>query len=106
MVKHIVIWKLKEVAHGNDRQTNANLIKEKLLALRERIPGIVSLELGYDLSRTKSSGDIVLYSEFVDMPALAAYQVHPEHEELKLFIGEATEERHLVDYEVLLSEGW
>jgi hypothetical protein len=100
MVKHIVVWKLKDEAHGNDRQTNANLIKEKLLALRGRIPGIVALEVGFDVSRSSISGDVVLYSEFIDMKALAEYQVHPEHEALKPFIAGATTERRVVDYQV------
>ncbi|MEI7695272.1 MAG: Dabb family protein [Chlorobium sp.] len=100
MVKHIVIWKLKDEAHGNERQTNANLVKEKLLALRGRIPGMRSLEVGFDLSRTSSSGDIVLYSEFIDRDALEAYQAHPAHEALKPFIGGVTAERRIVDYEM------
>ena len=100
MVKHIVVWKLRDEAHGNDCQTNANLIKEKLLALRGKIPGIVALEVGFDKSRSAVSGDVVLYSEFTDMNALAEYQVHPAHEALKPFIAEATTERRLVDYEV------
>jgi len=95
-----VVWKLKDEAHGNDRQTNANLIKEKLLELRGRIPGIVALEVGLDVSRSSTSSDVVLYSEFRDMKALLDYQVHPSHEALKPFIAEATTERRLVDYEV------
>lgn len=100
MIKHIVLWRLKEAAHGNDRQTNATLIKEKLTALRGRVPGMMALEVGFDFSRTDSSCDVVLYSEFVDRQALEAYQVHPEHEALKPFIGTATAERRIADYEV------
>jgi len=29
MVKHLVFWKLKEEAAGNDKATNAKLVKEK-----------------------------------------------------------------------------
>ncbi len=100
MIKHIVMWRLKEAAHGNDRQTNATLIKEKLTALRGRIPGMTALEVGFDFSRTDSSCDVVLYSEFVDRQALEAYQVNAEHEALKPFIGTATIERRIADYEV------
>lgn len=100
MIKHIVMWRLNEISHGNDRETNANLIKEKLTALRGRIPGMTVLEVGVDFSRTGSSSDLVLYSEFVDRQALEAYQTNPEHEALKPFIGLATTERRIVDYEV------
>ena len=100
MIKHIVMWRLKEVAHGNDLQTNATLIKEKLTALRGKIPGMSALEVGLDFSRTESSCDVVLYSEFIDRQALEAYQVHPEHAALKPFIGMASSERRIADYDV------
>jgi hypothetical protein len=100
MVKHIVMWKLKDSAHGNDRQTNALLIREKLEALRGRIPGMTAIEVGLDFSVTDSSCHVVLYSEFIDREALDAYQAHPEHQALKPFIGEASFERRLADYEL------
>ncbi len=100
MIKHIVMWRLKDVAHGNDKQTNASLIKEKLLGLKGRIPGMTAIEVGLDFSRTDSSADVVLYSEFIDRKALAEYQVNPEHEIIKPFTGEASEERRIIDYEV------
>ncbi len=100
MVKHIVLWRLKDNAHGNDRQTNAYLIKEMLEALRGRIPGMTAIEVGIDFSTTDSSADLMLYSEFVDREALQSYQAHPEHQALIPFIGEATRERRLVDYAV------
>ena len=100
MVKHIVLWRLKDNAHGNDRQTNAYLIKEMLEALRGRIPGMTAIEVGIDFSTTDSSADLMLYSEFVDREALQSYQAHPEHQALIPFIGEASKDRRVVDYEV------
>ncbi|NTU68639.1 MAG: Dabb family protein [Chlorobiaceae bacterium] len=99
MVKHIVMWRLLDAAHGNPAVVNARLIKEKLEGLRDRIPGLVSIEVGIDFSRTDSSADVVLYSEFADRKALETYQSHPEHEAMKPFIGGASSERRLVDYE-------
>jgi len=99
MIKHIVMWRLKEFEHGNDRQTNAHLIREKLTALRGKIPGMIALEVGIDFSRTDSSCDVLLYSEFLDRQALDAYQANPEHEALKPFIGLASTERRIADYE-------
>jgi hypothetical protein len=99
MVKHIVMWRLSEQAHGNSAEVNARIIREKLEALSGKIPGLVKIEVGLDFSRTDSSADLVLYSEFTDRAALEGYQRHPEHEALKPFIGGATCERRLVDYE-------
>jgi hypothetical protein len=91
MIKHIVVWRLKASAHGNDRATNARLIKEKLESLRGRIPGMIAIE---------NSADIVLYSEFASRAALDAYQSHPEHQAIMPFILEARDERRMVDYEI------
>ncbi len=99
MIKHIVMWRLRETAHGNDSGLNARLIKEKLEALAGRIDGMTAIEVGIDFSRSDISADVILYSEFVDKAALEGYQRHPEHEALKPFIVAATSERKLVDYE-------
>ncbi len=100
MVKHIVVWKLKDSAHGNSKEQNALLIKEKLEALNGRINGLLKLEVGIDLSKTESSANIVLYSEFASKEDLDFYQAHPDHRALIPFITEARSERILVDYEV------
>ena len=100
MIKHIVMWRLKESAHENDKATNARIIKEKLEALNGKIPGLLKLEVGIDFSATESSGDVVLYSEFASRATLDAYQLHPEHKAVMPFIMEARTERRLVDYEV------
>jgi quinol monooxygenase YgiN len=99
MVKHIVLWRLKETAHGNDKATNARLIKERLEALRGQIPGMIRIEVGLDFSRSEQSGDVVLYSEFGSRAALDSYQEHPAHKAVMPFILEARAERRLVDYE-------
>lgn len=99
MVKHIVMWRLKQEAHGNSAEHNARFIKEKLEALSGEIPGLLSIEVGLDFSRTDSSADVVLLSEFTDKAALEAYQCHPEHQALIPFIGGASSERRVVDYD-------
>ena len=100
MVKHVVMWRLKDSANGNDKATNARLIKQGLEGLRDKIPGVLKLEVGIDCSATESSGDVVLYSEFASRRALDEYQEHPEHKALMPFILEARSERRVVDYEV------
>ena len=99
MIKHIVMWRLKESAHGNTAEVNACLIKEKLEALRGTISGMIAIEVGIDFSCTAASADVVLYTEFLDRRSLEGYQSHPGHEAVKPFIGEAAAERRLVDYE-------
>ena len=100
MIKHIVMWKLKTEAEGNDKETNGKLMKQKLEAIANLVPGMLKLEVGFDLGLDASGYDVILYSEFENEAALAAYQQHPEHKAVFPFIGAVREERVAVDYEV------
>ena len=100
MIKHLVFWRLKDNAHGNDRATNARLIKQKLEGLRGRIPGLLAIEVGIDFVAGETSSHVALYSEFASKEALAIYQAHPEHKAIVPFVVEAAAERRMVDYEV------
>lgn len=100
MIKHIVMWKFKDQAHGNDLVTNARLTKEKLEGLRGQIPGLLAIEVGLDFSRQAASADVVLYSEFTDEQALQGYAAHPLHQAIVPFVVEAASERRVVDYRV------
>ena len=100
MVKHIVLWRLKEQAQGNDRKKNALLVKQKLESMRGKIPGLLKIEVGFDFSATPDSSDVVLYSEFESKEALEVYQSHPVHEAVKPFVKEVRTDRRVVDYEV------
>lgn len=99
MIKHIVMWRLKDEARGAGKSANAERMKEMLDALQGRIPGLLRIEAGLAINGGDAAADVVLYSEFEDREALAAYQAHPEHEAVKAFIGEVTEARWVVDYE-------
>ena len=100
MIKHIVMWKLKDHAEGNDKQTNAALVKEKLDALANLVPGMLKLEVGIDLGLDAAASDVVLYTEFEDEAALSAYQSHPQHKAVFPFIAAVRETRVAVDYAV------
>ena len=100
MIKHIVFWRLNECAYENDKKTNAQILKEKLLAMQGNVDGLLKVEVGYDFSNEKDSCDVVLYSEFENKEALRQYQIHPDHEEIKKWLGEVRYERRVVDYEI------
>ncbi|MBU3737837.1 MAG: Dabb family protein [Rhodoferax sp.] len=98
MIKHLVFWKLKESAHGNSKHANALEIQRLLTDLQGKIPGLLAIEVGLDLSQTPNSSDIALYSEFESEAALLAYQSHPLHQAIVPFVAEAAAERRVVDY--------
>ena len=95
MIKHIVFWRLNENAYGNDKQTNGLILNEKLLAMKGKVNGLLKVEVGFDFSKEKDSCDVVLYSEFKNKEALRQYQIHPDHESIKKWIGEVRFERRL-----------
>jgi len=100
MIKHIVMWKLKEHAEGADRAANARKMKELLEACAGIVPGILKLEVGLAQPGLEATYDVVLYSEFASREALDAYQEHPQHQALKPFFGAVREGRQCMDYEV------
>jgi hypothetical protein len=100
MIKHIVMWKLKDQAEGADRQANARKMKELLDGCANIVPGILKLEVALALPGLEATYDVVLYSEFSDRAALDAYQEHPQHVALKGFIGAVREARQCMDYEI------
>ena len=97
MIKHIVMWKLKEHAEGADRAANAAKMRALLDGCRDIVPGIVEFELAQP--GLEATYDVVLYSVFADKAALDAYQDHPKHVAVKPFIGAVRVERQCMDYE-------
>ena len=100
MVKHIVFWTLKGSAEGRSKEENALEVKRRLEALNGKIPGLISLEVGVDISRTEASADAALFSVFEDREALSVYRNHPEHLAIREFVGRVRNQRYVVDYEV------
>lgn len=94
MLKHIVMWKLKE----QNKDEISSQIQEKLKALPAVIPEIIDFEVGVDINGSERAFDLVLYSTFKDEADLQTYQVHPQHQEVAKFIGSVVEAGKVVDY--------
>ena len=99
MIKHIVMWKLKESAEGADRATNAAKMKEKLENCANLVPGTLKFEVAMAQPGLEATYDVVLYSEFESKEALDDYADHPSHQAIKPFIGAVRSERQCMDYE-------
>ena len=76
MVKHMIVWKLKEDLE--DKAGRALQIKEALEGLEGKIDGLVSMKILIE-SLPASSGDLMMDSTFESVAALEAYQKHPLH---------------------------
>lgn len=100
MIKHIVMWKLKEHAEGADKAANMVKMKSMLDACAALVPGMLAFETALAQPGLESTYDVVLYSEFASKAALDAYQAHPDHVALKPFIGAVREARQCMDYAI------
>ena len=100
MIKHIVVWKLKEFAEGANKNQNAKKVKELLEGMRGKIPGLRHIEVGINFTLEDGCADVVLYSELDSRDALAVYQNHPVHAAVKDFIKNVRSERQVIDYEI------
>jgi hypothetical protein len=100
MIKHIVLWKIKESVDGKTKREAAKLLKEALESLREKVKEIQFLEIGLNFNPADISSDLSLYSEFKTRQDLDNYQKHPEHLKVAELVKKLTEERRVSDYEV------
>lgn len=75
MVKHIILWKLKE-EYNNDSVKQE--MKAALEALVGVVPGLLEMKIEFANLPT-SNADVMLYSVLESKEALAVYAKHPEH---------------------------
>ena len=78
MVKHVIIWTLKEEYSEQEKADIKRGIKEGLEGLKDKVPGIVEIKV-YTEGLASSNTDLMLDTTFTDEDALKGYAVHPEH---------------------------
>lgn len=78
MVKHIILWTLKEMPEEEKNAVKKD-IKEGLEALKDKIPGVVDIKVITEGRIASSNADLMLDSTFESPEALKGYSVHPEH---------------------------
>lgn len=78
MVKHIIIWKLRDELGAEEKRAVKAGIKSGLEGLKGRIPGLLAIRV-ITGELPSSNGDVMLDSTFADVDALKGYAVHPEH---------------------------
>lgn len=98
MIKHMIIWKMKEGL--TEKRETATKIKEALEGLVGKIDGLVEMHILTECYDT-SAGDLMMDSTFTDRAALEAYQKHPLHVEISTeLVRPVVTERLSFDYQV------
>jgi hypothetical protein len=100
VIRHIVIWRLKEEAKRLGRIENFEGIQRNFATMRAIIPGLLRLELGVNQAQVADAADLLLYSEFESWEALRSYETHPLHDELRALIGPLRSERRVFEHEL------
>ena len=101
MIKHIVMWKLKEFAEGSSKFENAKKVKADLEALKSVIDEINEIEVGVNSQDAPEGNfDAVLSMTCSDFDALKRYAAHPAHQEVVQFMKKIVESRTAVDFEI------
>jgi len=99
MVKHVILWTLKEMTPEEKQQVKEG-IKEGLEGLQGQIPGLVDIRViteGLESANT----DVMLDSTFEDAARLKGYSVHPKHVAVaENKVRPYTAQRACFDYEV------
>jgi len=79
MVKHIILWKLREELTEAEKETIKAGIKEGLEGLVGKVPGLIDVKVNISGRLASSNCDVMLDSTLESPEALKAYATHPAH---------------------------
>ncbi len=100
MVKHVILWTLKENLTVAEKAEVKAGIKAGLEGLAGKIPGLLEIRV-FTEGLPSSNADLMLDSSFADQESLKDYAVHPEHVAVaETKVRPYTALRSCLDYEV------
>ncbi len=94
MIKHIVMFKLKNKTEENLKEAAA-----ALKGMQEKIETLKFIEVGTDITHSERSCDIVLTTHFNDQEGLITYSAHPCHQPVLKTMRSLCSAIMAVDYE-------
>ena len=100
MVKHIILWNLKDEFTPEEKENIRFGIKEGLESLQGKIEGLIDIKVNIN-GLSSSTADLMLDSTFESEEALKFYASHPLHQEIaNLRVSPFTKQRSCLDFEV------
>lgn len=98
MVKHIVLFKLKETLSPEEKLKAQHDFKAAIESLPAKIPFIRKVFVGLNCNPSEK-WDICLESEFDTLADVNAYATHPDHVAAATLLKDVKADRACVDYE-------
>lgn len=100
MIRHIVMWTIKETSQPREKLELMAELKSRLLLLKEEIPEIMDMKVNFNaMSAPANNYDIVLECEFSSWNHLETYQKHPAHVAVAEYVNNIRQNRAAIDYE-------
>jgi len=100
MVKHIILWNLKDEFSQEEKEYIKLSIKEGLEGLQGKIPGLIDIKVITN-GLSSSTADLMLDSTFESEEALKNYAVHPAHQDVvNSKVRPFTMKRSCLDFEI------
>ena len=100
MVRHVILWTLKEQESPEKLEEVKAGIKANLEGLRGQIPGLLDIHV-YTDKLPSSNADVMLDTSFADAESLKGYSVNPLHVNVaNTFVRPFTATRTCLDFEV------
>ena len=78
MVKHVILWTLKDEFDAEEKERIKAGIKEGLEGLKGKIRGLLEVQVNTN-GLPSSTADLMLDTTFESAEALKGYSTHPEH---------------------------
>ena len=78
MIKHVILWKIKEGKSAKEKEEIKANVKKGLEGLAGQIPGLLEIKVQTE-SLESSTADLMLNSSFENQEALKSYASHPAH---------------------------
>ncbi len=99
MIRHIILWTLRDELTGEEREAVKANMKSGLEGLVGVVPGLRSVNVYTDALPT-SNCDVMLDSALESFEALKAYAIHPAHVEVAdTLVRPFTAQRTCLDFE-------
>lgn len=101
MIRHIVMWKLKEEDTDAGKKKNAEKMKLILEGLKANIEELKAVEVGIQINgEDEGALDVVLTCDFETELDFQMYTRNSHHKKAVAFIDSVAEKRFFVDYNV------